>query len=284
MLDSPRILQQVADVTRSCWSDEFVALYAYGSLTRGDLDDWSDIDLCLIARPGDAGYERRREWANSPAWETVGRRVDPLALSTDDLGPSASWGYAGFAHCLLANSRLLLGEDFRPLIAQPTEHKLRLCAGWAALHWVRAVYSIPLGQRLPHSLPELALDEEPGSLGNVAWRVATTILHQLRAIVLLETGVFCESKQAIRDELVRRGEERLATHCEDILALRKETPRFGPLPEVPTRLVRLAAAIPELTCRVLDSLARHGLEDPSYEPDGSVYAADGSLRQLAQAG
>jgi predicted nucleotidyltransferase len=277
--DGSGLLQQVVELTRSCWTEHFVALYAYGSYVRGEMDAWSDLDVCLVRKALDAARGEGQAWATKIG-EAFNQRVDPVGLDASNMGQDATWDVAPLLRSLRENSRLLMGEDVRARIPEPAAHKLRLGVSWSALRWVRNLYSIPRERPLGPSLPplSLSLDTEIRG-GSVAWGTATAVVQLVRALAFIETGVFCEEKRLLREHFVRMGDAALAHHSSDLIALRQEAPRFGPLEQIPLRLQHLAEAIPRLTSRLLEGLAKHGLEDPSWEPDGPLYLPDGTLKR-----
>lgn len=264
-VDFSNLISRVVDLTRSCWAEDWVVLYAYGSFVRGGMDEWSDIDVCLIRKSANA-LSSTRSWMTQ-MYDTFDFQVDPVSLSIDNIGQNAPWEISVILLDLLESSRLLLGEDVRAFISVPTQHKLRLNMSYIALSCVRRLYSIPREDPLPEplSIPDISpARQSPG--GHIVWQVATTVIQLLRAIIFLEMGVICQRKICIHQYLQRQGEELLASYCADVLELRKKVPRFGPLEQVPPLLERLSLVIPGLTSRLFEGLTRHGLVDPSYEP------------------
>lgn len=274
------LVDRVVDTTRLWDAEGFVALYAFGSFVRDDLDEWSDLDVCLMRKNDALSYARG--WM-AQMYDAFGFKVDAIALSLANIGEQASWDVSCFLRGLRENSKLLLGEDVRALIRMPSEHKLRLSVSWVALSCVRRLYSIRREDPLPESLsvPDI-FPSRPLAGGNIAWQVATTVVQLLRGIVFLETGVLCEGKSQIYGELRRWGDKSLVSHCTDAIELRREVPRFAPLEQVPPRLSRLRAVLPKLVSRLFMGLAAHGLKDPSYEPSGPLYRPDGRLRPFPE--
>jgi predicted nucleotidyltransferase len=269
--DISGLIERVVEHTRSCVGEDFVALYAYGSYARGGMDEWSDLDLCLVLKPSDRYLASLRGWATraSEMSDATGVRVDPIGLSTDHLGEDVPWDKAFLLWNLQDNSILLLGEDVRALMRAPSKEKLRLSAADSALRLVRSIYGIPREQPVPRFLPAPDLSLPCETYGNIGRAVAHTVVQGLRALVVLGTGAPCEEKRRLPEVLKRLGEDSLAAYCADALALRQEIPAFAPLQTVPPRVRKLSECIPGLAGRLLVALSEHGLTDPSWKPEAS---------------
>ena len=278
------LLDRAVDITKSIWSDAFIALYAYGSIVRGEADDWSDIDMCLIRRPCDEHRLAARAWFRTLK-DTLGDKIDPTVLPMVALHESAAWHIACTLHCLRDQSWFLLGRDIRARILAPSDHWLRLDNCQAPLRMLRALCEIPCDQPLsrPMRAPRCTLDRSVLN-GNIAWAVSGAVVCVLRAIVNIQTGIFSNGRRSLSAELRSLGERDLMALCEEALELRGQVPRFAPLTSMPPAVPHLAWSLSALADRLFDTMTAHGLRDPSYQPLGeSIYQDDGTLRADCQA-
>jgi predicted nucleotidyltransferase len=259
------LLRETIGVTRATWSEAFVALYAFGSVVRGETDEWSDLDVCLVRHPSDEGRLAAREWFRSLK-SAFGWRVDPTILPVTALCEDATWQIAFLLLCLRERSWLLLGDDIRTDILSPPDRWLTLDNCSAPLRFLRMLYGIPRDRPVPRSLP--ALDCAAGRAlpnGNLAWTVASTALNILRVIANLGAGTFSDSRCGLPADLRSQGEHGFALICEQALSLRPCVPRFAALADVPVPVLRVAASVPPMAERLYDMMADREVHDPSWE-------------------
>jgi len=270
---------RVIEATRPYLERGLVALYAHGSHAGGEVDGWSDLDVCYIHHESEESLRAYREWMGEmhDRFEYV---VDPVGAPLEQLGEGGHWSFAFLRDGLLRGATLLLGEDIRHLVSPPSEHLMRLSVLYTSLTWVRRLYEVPRWEPLPESLEGLTPQPlEAWEHGNAAWQAYMAVIQLLRAIVLLEMGVFCEGRREILNALQERGEE-AAGLMEEALQVRAELPRFEEVERASPGVAKLLAAIPDLGERLFVDMARDGLADPTYEgPGGPYYAPDGSRRE-----
>jgi len=270
--DFRKLADRVTEETRSRWEASWVALYAYGGFARNEMDEWSDLDVCLVWDPSPGDLGAWRAWA---IWVKgkFGARVDTIGLGTEILGEDSPWDVGFLLYALKHSSGLLHGSDIRDRIVLPRRRKLCLSASYAALVSVRRLYGITRQEPLPAPLPRIdvrLLGEHPA--GNAAWQVASAVTQLLRAIAYVETGALCGARADLQRVLQDCADAALTSACAEAIALRRRVPRFGALPETLPAVEMLAARVPGFCARLLQDLAADGLPDPSHEPRAQAVA------------
>lgn len=255
----------VIKYTQSIWCEHLVALYEYGSAPAGEIDGWTDLDLCLIYTWGDAGRSTARTWSK----RLVSRHhylADPMPLPADQLGPDASWEFAPFLSGLSATGQLLLGRDVRPQIAPPPHHHLGRAACQAAGLALRLLCGLSRADALPATLPipdPAAIPPLP--MGNAAWQLYRTTAAVLRALCYLEGNRLVPRKSQLAGVLAELGDPALQAAWQLATRARAALPRFGDLTPG-HHLAGLARTIPPLAARYQRALDDSGLTDPAHEP------------------
>jgi len=279
------LIGQVVALTREHAIEHFVALYAWGGALAGETDPWSDLDVCLVqADAAGQDSDAAKDWKLSISDEFE-PRVDPSAVLMGQLGTDAHWRYAGYPWGLLRTGRLLLGDDIRGRIAEPTPRKLCLSTVSLAFLCLRRLYAISRDKPMPDPLPplDLRLARCMPAPGNVAWQIVTSLLQGLRALLALD-GVFVGTKRQIGPALLQAGRPELAEWCDRVQALRKTVPRTDDMDgvdvvdEIPPPVQPFAEALPGLLHLLLAEMSSRGLKDPSFEAKegGSFYRPDGT--------
>ena len=273
------LIPAVVEFTRPHVGQGLVALYVHGSCAGGETDAWSDLDVAYIHTEPAQPSDLFREWVMALE-ERFEYRVDPVIGARDQLGEGGSWGLAFLRHSLLTRAALLLGEDIRAEIAPPGEHLMRLSAVSVAMTWLRRLHDLPRFYPFPTSLA--GRSAEPLSdfgRGNAAWQLSTAVTQLVRAILLLKTGDFPETKQELLDGLGRGGLTEERDWVEEALTVRREFPRFGEVDGSSPALIRLSEAVPGLATGLFGATAGHGLVDPTFEGrGGGAYEPDGTRK------
>jgi len=260
------LIHEVVALTRRLDQGTFLALYAYGSAVRGDVDDWSDLDVFLIRRDGPEALQRTREWMQQ-VYDRFQFQVDPIAMPQGRLGARVPDECACLLWSLKKHSRLLWGKAMIEQVRLPTFEELQRAAVQVALLCIRRLYSIsrecPVPEALP--LPDAARCQECPA-GNYVWQVVTAIVQSLRALLTVEGGGYCDSKSEIVDRLRARGEFSLAGLYDTAKDIRDRVPRMEPVEEIPSSLETLRQAIPVVYGRLRRAMITIGMADPTHEP------------------
>lgn len=273
--DLEKQMAAAVELTRTNATDDFLALYAYGSSVRADADESSDLDLCIVLRSSDTAIASLRSWAVRME-EAFGSRADAAGLFTSNMGDDATWDVSFLLHALRANSRLLVGEDVRYLIGKPSEHKTQINVALVALATLRRLYSLDFENELPERLPRLDISHvNSDSPHGAAWQVYSCVMQNLRAILYLESGVFAESRVDICQQLEGCDEPFLIGLVSKTVELRAKAPRFDRSGDASDVAASLLDCVPDLASRTRDAMDKHRLRDPSFMC-GKWYAPDGS--------
>jgi hypothetical protein len=278
----PRFAELIAEVvefTRPYLDQGLVALYLHGSCAGGETDAWSDLDVSAICADASQQDDPFREWATALE-ERFEYRVDPVVAPRDELHQGGAWGFVFLRHSLLTRAELLLGEDIRAEVAPPDEHLTRLSAVSVALTWLRRLYDLPRFYLFPSALDGCSVQPLEGfGRGNAAWQFSTAVTKLVRAILLLETGTFLETKHELLQAVARPGREEEARCVQEALAVRREFPRFGEVDASAPALTSLAEAVPHLAVRLFAAMAERDLVDPTFEGHGGgAYELDGTRK------
>lgn len=275
MIDPTALLPEVIALTEPYLDRGFLALYVHGSYVTGEMDHWSDLDLCAIRHEGPP--EALREWSVELE-RRFGHLIDPLAAPVEQLGADGHWSLA-FVRCVLStSSELILGKDLRDKVASPTPHLVRLTAANTGLIWLRRLCGLNRLQHLPERVDDLQAQPLPDWLhGNDACQAVMATLQLLRALVETRTGEFNCSRSRLA--------QAVADHAPDLhpwalraLEARRQYPRTGEVDGPDLR--ELFHNVPTLGQRLLDQLTELRMPDPTYEGiDGSHYHHDGTLKE-----
>jgi len=271
------LLPQVLVLTEPYLGRGFVALYAHGSVVTGEMDHWSDLDLCVIRE--DDALPALREW-NDRVDAEFGHALDPMAAPIGQLGADGDW-HVAVARCVLhASGRLLLGEDVRDRIAPATPYLIGLTAANTGVTWLRRFLDLFRIYHLPERVDDLpAVPLEYWPFGNAAYQAAMGTLQLLRALAETRTGVF-NSRRSQLVATVAELRPDLHPWALKALAARQRYPRYEPVEADAPDLRELLENIPALGQMLLDQMAELGLPDPTYEGmEGSYYNADGSVKE-----
>jgi predicted nucleotidyltransferase len=253
----PNVMRATEDIVgKYC-----VALYQYGSTAKGRIDGWSDIDVLLVRDPSEEGLEKSRRWM-SWVYEKYQHLVDPIALSELALVCGTDTSIAGFVWALKIDAIFLLGRDIRDQLPWPSVEAMQRTAVEVAVLSVRRLYMISHDAKMPRVVPAYQPRMSGACLaGNWAWQLVTAT-HQLsRAIIALNQGRLCTTKDALSEAVNEIGDAALASALAAAACVRARVPRWGDLAEGCGITDSLATAIPFLYARLIKGINAKGMLD-----------------------
>jgi len=136
--DYDRAVDEFIGSIGSRFGEKVVSVYAAGSYARGDfVPGRSDIDVYVVTKVGDSDVEKELRSLADPIVEKYLRDVkliqpDVLSLavtSLEDVRAGKSWLGIGWEYyAFKRESKLLYGEDIRPLIPEPNPKAINASA------------------------------------------------------------------------------------------------------------------------------------------------------------
>jgi len=136
--DYARAVDEFIASIRSQLSEKVISVYAAGSYARGDfVPGRSDIDMYVVTKVGDPDIEKELRLFAEPIVEKYLQDVkliqsevlSPAVTSLEDIRTGKSWLGIGWEyHVFKRESKLLYGEEIRPLIPEPDPKSIHASA------------------------------------------------------------------------------------------------------------------------------------------------------------
>ncbi len=261
MASSDDIIQEVVRSTEDMVGAHCVALYTYGSIVKGAVDEWSDIDVLLVRDAAEEGLQRCRKWMGY-LYERYKCVVDPMVLRELSLVTGTDASIASFAWALKTKAVLLLGMDVRERVPWPSVRALQVSAADIAVLSMRRLYMMPQDMNVPPEVPEY----RPGMSGTCPagswiWQLVAAAYQLCRAIMVLSQGRLYAPKDALVKAVEQTGDAALVSALAAAKKVRGSLPRWDDSAKGCDSTDMLGAAIPVLYRRLLEEIRCGGLRD-----------------------